>query len=132
MTSANICVCKYPIMVIDKRDAKEVEYLAMPLEVIENGEMSVPDIDVQEAEGLDGIMRDYVVVRWQDITPNMHTKKYDVKGHVVTAGCELSEAIKEEDGHLQCDSKSIYTVLHPLEEWMEQHVIEIPSAKNAN
>ena len=82
-------------MVIDKRDAKEVEYLAMPLEVIENGEISVPNIDVQEAEGLDGIMRNYVVVRWQDITPNMHTKKYDVKGHVVTAGCELSEAIKK-------------------------------------
>ena len=116
-------------MIIDKRDAKEVEYIAMPLEVIEDGELPVPDIDVQEAEGLDGIIRNYVAVRWQDIMPNMHTKKYDVVGHVVTAGCELSEASKGEDGHLKCDSKNIYMVLHPLEEWMEKHVIEIPPAK---
>lgn len=117
-------------MIIDKRDGQEIEYLAMPLEVIENGEISVPDIAVQRTKGLDGITRDYVSVRWQDILPSMHTKKYDVKGHVVTAGCELSEAIKEEDGNLQCDSKSIYMVLHPLEEWKEKHVIEIPSVKS--
>jgi hypothetical protein len=125
----HICVCKYPIMVIDKRDGQEIEYLAMPLQVIENGEIPVPDIDVQNAEGLDGIVRDYVVVRWQDVTPNMHAKKYDVVGHVVIAGCELSEASKGEDGNLQCDSKSIYTVFHPLEEWKEKHIIEIPPMK---
>jgi hypothetical protein len=121
----HLCVCKYPLMVIDKRDGQEVEYLAMPLEVIEDGEFPIPDIDTVEAEGLDGIIRYYISVTWKQITPDMHVKKYDVVGHVVTAGCELSEATKGEDGHLQCDSKSIYVVFHPIEEWIEKHIIEL-------
>jgi hypothetical protein len=52
-------------------------------------------------------------------------KKYDVVGHVVFAGCELSEASKGEDGILACDEKSIFKVLHPAEEWIEKHVIEL-------
>lgn len=126
----HICVCKYPLLIIDKRDGQEVEYLAMPIQVIEDGELPVPDIDVQETEGLDGIIRGYVVVTWKDVTPEMHVKKYDVVGHVVTAGCELSEASKGEDGQLQCDSKSIYTVAHPIEEWINKHIIELsPESK---
>jgi len=113
-------------MMIDKRDGQEIEYLAMPLDVIEDGEIQIPDIDAQETEGLDGITRYYVSVKWKEVTSDMHTKKYDILGHVVTAGCELSEASKGEDGHLQCDTKSIYTVLHPIEEWVEKHIIEIP------
>lgn len=127
---SDICVCKYPLMIIDKRDAKEIEFIAMPLEVINDGELPVPDIDTLETEGLDGIVRHYVSVTWRPVTPDMHTKKYDVVGHVVTAGCELSEAIQGEDGHLQCDSKSIYVVLHPLEEWVEKHIIEISPFNN--
>lgn len=127
----HICVCKYPLLIIDKRDGQEVEYLAMPLEVIEDGELPVPDIDVLETEGLDGITRYYMAVTWKDVTPNLHVKKYDVLGHVVTAGCELSEAIKGEDGQLQCDSKGIYVVLHPIEEWMDRHIIEISPVKTS-
>lgn len=115
-------------MILDKRDGQDVEYLAMPLEVIEGGELPVPDIDTIETEGLDGIVRYYVSVTWKPVTPDMHLKKYDVVGHVVTAGCELSETIQGEDG-LQCDSKSIYVVLHPIEEWVEKHIIEISPGK---
>ncbi len=125
----HICVCKYPLMIIDKRDSQDIEYLAMPLEVIEDGEISVPDIDVLDTEGLDGIIRHYVAVTWKEVTPDLHVKKYDVVGHVVTAGCEISEASKGEDGHLQCDSKDIYVVLHPLEEWIDKHIIELSPGK---
>ena len=126
----NICVCKYPLMIIDKREAKEIEYLAMPLEIIDGAEMPVPDIEIQDTEGLDGIFRRYVAVKWKDITPDLHVKKYDVVGHVVFAGCELSETLKEENGNLHCDTKSIYKVLHPFDEWKENHVISISSSKN--
>lgn len=125
----HICICKYPLMVTDKRDGQEIEYLAMPLEIIEGGEIPVPDIEIQHTEGLDGIFRDYVAVKWKDITPDLHVKKYDVVGHVVFAGCGLSEALKGENGHIHCDAKSIYMVLHPLEEWAENHIIEISPNK---
>jgi len=125
----HLCVCRYPLMVIDKRDGQDTEYLAMPLEVIEDGELPVPDIDVQETEGLDGIIRHYVAVTWKEVMPDMHVKKYDVVGHVVTAGCEISETIQGEDGQIQCDSKNIYVVLHPIEEWIEKHIIEISPIK---
>jgi len=116
-------------MVVDNREGQEIEYLAMPLEIIEGGEMPVPDIEVQNAEGLDGIVRQYVAIKWKDITPDLHVKKYDVVGHVVFAGCELSETLKEEDGGLKCDAKSIFMVLHPFEEWVENHIIEISPKK---
>lgn len=125
----DICICKYPLMVTDKRDGQEIEYLAMPLEIIDGGEIPVPDIEIQDAEGLDGIFRRYVAVKWKDITPDLHVKKYDVVGHVVFAGCELSEALKGENGNIKCDTKSIYKVLHPLEEWVENHLIEISPNK---
>lgn len=118
-------------MVIDGRDGNDVEYLAMPVEVIKDGDIPVPDIDVQETEGLDGITRYYVVVKWQQIKPGMHVKKYDVVGHIVEAGCELSETEKGEDGHLQCTSKNIYTVYHPIEEWIDKHVVELTPEKKA-
>ncbi len=119
-------------MVTDKRNDQEIEYLAMPLEIIDGGEMPVPDIEVQDDDGLDGVVRRYVAVKWKDITPDLHVKKYDVVGHVVYAGCELSTALKGENGNLHCDTKSIYMVLHPLEEWAENHMIEIPPIKTDN
>jgi len=127
-----VCVCKYPLVITDRRDNQEIEYLAMPLEVIDGGILPIPDINAQETEGLDGITRKYIAVQWHKLTPDLHTKKYDVAGHVVIAGCEFSEASKGEDGHLKCDSKSIYVVLHPLEEWVQQHMIEIPPERKTS
>ena len=112
-------------MIIDDRDGKGIEYLAMPVEVIKDGDIRVPEIDHEETEGLDGVIRNYISVTWQEIKDGMVMKKYDVVGHVVFAGCELSEASKGKDGILACDEKSILKVLHPAEEWVEKHVVEL-------
>jgi len=114
-------------MIVDNRDGKGIEYLAMPIETIKDGDIPVPDIEYEETEGLDGIIRGYIAVTWQKVKDGDVVKKYDVVGHVVTAGCQLEEASKGEDGKLVCDEKSIYVVLHPIEEWIEQHIIELPS-----
>ena len=112
-------------MIIDDRDGIGIEYLAMPVEIIKDGDIRVPEIDHEEAEGFDGVIRDYISVKWQEIKDGMVMKKYDVVGHIVFAGCEPSETSKEEDGTLACTDKSIFTVLHPAEEWVEKHVIEL-------
>ena len=98
----------------------------MPIEIIKDGDMPIPDIEYEKTEGLDGIIRDYIAVTWQKVKDGDVVKKYDVNSHVVTAGCQLGEASKEEDGKLACDEKNIYVVLHPIEEWIEQHIVELP------
>lgn len=123
--SGHICICKYPLMIIDDRDGLGIEYLAMPIEVIKDGDIRVPEIDHEEAQGFDGITRDYIKVKWQETKDDMVMKKYDVVGHIVFAGCEPSDTSKEKDGTLVCNDKSIFVVLHPAEEWMTKHVIEL-------
>lgn len=122
----HICICKYPLLVIDNRDGKGVEYVAMPIEAIKEGDIPIPDIDYEETEGLDGIVRGYISVTWQKVKDGDIVKKYDVVSHVVTAGCQLEEASKGEDGKLVCNDKNIYVVLHPVQEWVEQHIVELP------
>lgn len=131
MPGEHICICKYPLMIIDNRDGKGIEYLAMPIDVIKDGDMPVPEIDYEEAEGFDGVTRDYISVIWQKIKDGSVMKKYDVAGHIVKAGCEIPETSRGEDGQLQCTDKSIFVVLHPAEEWVEQHVVELPKMKEA-
>lgn len=113
-------------MIVDNRDGKDkvIEYLAMPVEVIKGGGMPVPDIELIQTEGLDGIIRDYIAVVWQELKHN-NTKKYDVAGHIVIAGCDPSTASKEDDGSLICTDKNVYIVLHPVQEWIDQHIIEL-------
>ena len=125
MSGTHICVCKYPLMIIDNRDGQDIEYLAMPIDVIKDGDIRVPDIDYEEAEGFDGATRGYISVNWQEIKDDMVMKKYDVVGHIVFAGCEPSETSTGEDGVLACNDKSIFKVLHPAEEWVEKHVVEL-------
>lgn len=122
---AHICICKYPLLIIDNRDGKGIEYLAMPIEAIKDGDMPIPDIDYEETEGLDGITRGYISVTWQKVKDGDVVKKYDVVSHVVTAGCQSEYALKGEDGKLACDEKNIYVVLHPVTEWVEQHIVEL-------
>jgi hypothetical protein len=112
-------------MIIDERDNKIIEYLAMPIEVIKDGDMPVPEIDYEETEGFDGVTRSYISVKWQKVKDGNIVKKHDVAGHIVMTGCEIHETSKGEDGQLQCIDKSVYTVLHPAEEWVEQHVITL-------
>lgn len=116
-------------MIIDNREGKGTEYLAVPIEIIKGGDIPVPEIDYEETEGLDGITREYVKVVWMKIKDGDVVNKYDVVDHIVTAGCLPEDASKGEDGHMVCTEKSIYTVLHPIKEFVEQHVIELPETK---
>lgn len=111
------CSCKYPLIILDERDGKEIQFLGMPLDVIGegNGFDNLPDTEVVETESLTGIIGQYMKVTWQD--PPESAKKYDVVGHIVVAGCP------EED--LQCDTKNIYVVYHPISEWIDEHIVEL-------
>ena len=112
----SICICKYPILLIDSRDGKDVTYLSMPVEIIVDGYFdTIPDMEVVETESLTGITGYYMKVTWKE--PPFTAKKYDVRGHIVVAGCP-EEA-------LQCDSKNIYVCYHPLEEWIDGHIVEL-------
>ncbi len=115
---SNICSCKYPLMIIDRRDSTEVTYLSFPDEFIDemDGEIIVPNIELVEMEGFDGLTRQYIEVQWMEID-HENVKKYDVSGHIIYAGCTKEE--------LQCDRKSIYSVMHPLEEWVDHHIVTI-------
>lgn len=115
----HICTCEYPLLIIDNRSGQNIEYLALPTEVIHGemgGEPFEPIMDTYETEGLDGIIRLYMAVVWKE-PDHDGIKKYDVKGHIVYAGCSLED--------LQCDTKSIYAVLHPIDEWLSHHIIEL-------
>lgn len=118
--STSICTCKFPLIIVDERDGKEIEYFAMPIETIQDGsggfdDSSLPDMEVVEAESLTGIIGTYMKVVWKE--PHSGTSKYDVHGHVVVAGCP-------EDA-LECDAKNIYVVYHPIEEWIDHHIVEL-------
>lgn len=111
-----ICSCKFPLIIVDERDGKEVTYLGIPIETIdEMGEFNIPDLEVVETESLNGITGQYMKVTWQESHEKVN--KYDVVGHIVTAGCP-------EDA-IECDVKSIYEVYHPIDEWIDFHIVEL-------
>lgn len=121
----HICSCQYPLIIIDERkgaeEGKVIEFLALPIEVIRNemgGEPFEPVIDdvFHEIEGSDGIIRQYVKVTWKE-PDHDSIKKYDVAGHIIQAGCPESD--------LQCETKNIYAVWHPLDEWIEYHIVKL-------
>lgn len=102
----------------------------MPIEVIKDGDMPVPEIDYEETEGFDGIIKSYISVKWQNIKDSDIMKKYDVAGHIAIAGCTLQET-SIMDGSITCTDKSIFKVLHPAEEWVKEHVIELKPTQEA-
>ena len=116
--AAAICSCKFPLIIVDERDGIEIEFFALPIETIKDGfgfGDTLPDMEVVDAESLTGIIGTYMKVVWKE--PHSGTKKYDVQGHIVVAGCS-------EDA-LECDVKNIYEVYHPIDEWIEYHIIEL-------
>lgn len=141
---------------IDDREAnkgkagyQEIEYLVIPYELIDSEEgraileyygIVIPDIEVIEHESLNGIVGLYAGIIWQGPTRDEsgkiidYIKPYDVRAHIVYAGCELSSTIKETNKYtgkegLQCTEKGIYIVLHPLKEWNEHHEVGIKDGK---
>lgn len=120
--STPICSCQFPLIIVDDRDGKEIEYFAMPIVTIQDegrgfDNSSLPDMEVVETESLTGIFGQYMKVTWQEPHDGAILKKYDVHGHIVTAGCP--------EYALQCDAKNIYEVYHPMEEWIEFHIVEL-------
>lgn len=116
----HVCVCKYPIILLDGRDGSETEYYALPIQVISNemeGQPFVPDMETVETESLTGIIGTYMKVIWKQPPP--WAKKYDVAGHIVVAGCEEDTRV--------CDAKGIFEVYHPIDEWIQGHIIELKS-----
>lgn len=115
----HICVCKYPLIILDNRDGNNIEHIAMPTELIDGGYIPSPTIVPVTIEGVD-----YMAVEWQEHKDNDHIKEYEVVGHKVLAGCEPSE-IKIANGAVTCDTKKIYVVLHPKDEWTTKHIVEL-------
>jgi len=122
-----ICPCKYPLVILDTRDGSIVEYIALPTELVKGGDMPVPSIDIVDTEGVDGVKRKYAAVQWQELN-HTNVKEYEVSGHTVIVGCE-SSAVSMQDGEMKCDSKSMYIVLHPFDEWVDNHFVQLPQSK---
>lgn len=104
-------------------DGKGIDFIAVPFDAIEDRQIYVPDTEVIEQE-VDGIVRLYMVVMWKEPIDE-YVKKYDVRGHIFVAGCEPSHLKENEEGKLQCDEKSIFITMHPIDEWVDHHIVEL-------
>jgi len=111
-----ICVCRYPIMITDKRFGGSDTFISIPLEILDGIEVPIPDMEVTDEVGFDNITYKYMKVKWQDVIP-VNAKRYNVNDHIVMAGCQ--------EDQLSCDTKSIFSVSHPLDEWNKDHTIEL-------
>jgi len=107
-------------MITDKRYGGSDTYISIPLEVTNGVEVPVPDMEVVKELGFDGKMATYMRVKWQDDILST-AKRYNVNDHIVMAGCPEKE--------LSCDTKSIFAVFHPINEWNEYHMIDLVKNK---
>lgn len=108
-------------MITDKRFGDSNIYLSLPLEILGGmTEIPVPDMEVVDEIGFDNIKHKYMRVKWQDVIPP-GAKRYNVNDHIVIAGCQ--------EDQLSCDSKSIFAVYHPIDEWNENHMIELTTSE---
>jgi hypothetical protein len=103
-------------MIKDKRYGGSDTYISIPLEITGGIEVPIPDMEVVDEIGFDNIKHKYMKVKWQDDIP-IWAKRYNVNEHIVMAGCSEEK--------LSCDTKSIFAVSHPIEEWNEYHTIDL-------
>lgn len=115
----------YPMIIIDSRYDENIEYFAMPKEIIKdkNDTITLPIIEIIETD-LKGKPGEFVAVMWNEMYGTENIKEYVVNDHLVMAGCDISSMI-DKNGKLQCDEKKIYLVLHPMDEWLDHHVVEL-------
>src|SRR5574340_1135414 len=120
---SSICSCKYPLMIIDRRDSTEVTYLSFPDEFIDEmgGVVESPDIDTVKMKGENGILGEYVEVKWK-LTAQIEIKTYYINDHIIHAGCDNEK--------LLCDKKVIYSVFHPIDEWASHHIVILEPIDN--
>lgn len=110
-----ICVCKYPLIITDGRDGDKKIFISLPLEILDGVEVPIPDIEIVDEKGFDDKVHKYMKVKWQDVPKS--AKRYNVSEHIVLAGCP--------EDRLSCDTKSIFAVYHPIDEWNAYHMIEL-------
>lgn len=125
------------IEVTVKIDGQDVKFLAIPFDTVAERDIDIPEIEMVEHDipiglaGSDFITKNFVKLIWKKPTDEF-TKKYEVQGHIVVAGCKHSETIKvDEEGteKLKCTEKEIFSVLHPADEFLNQHIMDIEEIK---
>ncbi len=129
------------IEVIVKIDDQDVKFLAIPFETASKRGIEIPEIEIVDHDipigllGKDFITKQFVKVKWHKLNDD-YTKKYDIREHIVVAGCKLSDALKnkvfdelEGKEQLKCTEKEVFSVLHPIDEFLNQHIMEIESER---
>lgn len=101
----------------DEDGDDELIYYAMP----EDEELRKP-LDIDIVDGEEG--EHFVAVLWRNITGDDHIKEYEVNGHLVFVGCSSEEAMSK-NGKFYCGDKDLFLVLHPIDEWLQDHIIEV-------
>ncbi len=121
-----VCPCEFPLVFLDNRHGEDISYISIPEEIFKEwGSIEVPLFEEIKDKGFDDELHDYMAVIWRD-PKNATTKKYDINDHIVIAGCDLPTDNK---GKLKCVEKEIYVVLHPIDEWIDHHMIKISDEK---
>jgi hypothetical protein len=128
--------------IVINRDSQDIKFLAIPMSTIEERglQSEIPEIEMVDHETnlSDGtaIVRQFMKIVWLKISDES-TKKYDVRGHIFIAGCKPSDMIKEKELDLEgkekevlhCSEKGIFVVLHPIDEFLEKHIVELENIK---
>jgi len=101
------CICLYPKLIyIDDN-----EFLALPTdEFPEFSLVTVPKIEYDDDN-------EWVIVIWDADFDTSFIKRYEVNNHIVYAGCG--------NGRDVCEKKDKIYVLHPVDEWEREHIINI-------
>lgn len=121
--------------IVVNRDDRDIIFLAIPFRTVKERNIEIPEIEIVDHDvlvGQDIISKQFMKLTWQKIIDEV-VKKYDLRGHVVVAGCKPSEMVKElefdllgkEKEILRCSDKGIFTILHPMEEFLEKHILEL-------
>lgn len=127
------------------RDEQDIKFLAIPFKDIAERGVDIPDIEIIDNES-DGVIKQFMKVTIIKVGKGTYTKKYDVRGHIFVAGCEFSETIKSSDkseaqsterseverapdesrGEApKCADKLVYEILHPIDEFIEKHIVDL-------
>lgn len=126
--------------VIVNRDGRDIKFLAIPFKTVETRNIDIPEFETVDHDvlvGNDVIVKQFLKVTWQKVIDEI-VKKYDLRGHIVIAGCKPSEMVKElgfddllgqEKEILRCSGKLIFVVFHPIDEFLEGHILELRNKK---
>lgn len=129
-------------------EGKDVKFLAIPFETVEKRHIEIPEVEMIDYDipiGLSGdhITKQFTKVTWKKVTDEF-IKKYEIKGHIVIAGCKHPETLIDidkidksingpgSDGNkLHCTEKEIFAVLHPMDEFLDEHFGDIETVKES-